>query len=568
MPGLDTSAWFVPDGGFAGAIGQSPYADSPGIGIRLSEISLANSIASLNVEYSPQTYQGNPSQNGPGTLPLAGGTMMWNRMQLLYGTVEVRAKLIGPGIHPTIWLFDARARSSSYAQTPNTPASVPAFAWELDIAEGVPFVYGNTTTLRQNIFGPSDFQNVLTTTVSDYSANWHTYKVVWTPSSVTWFVDGVQTNQVSSGIPNMPMFLIIDIEAADAGSGDVVQANFPQVLEVDYVRAWDQGNNLVFSDDFTGAPAVEVNKMSNLSFLQAVGADGTIGADSSTIEYPSPVTSDSYLVLYALVISPGAVSDVTSVTDSLGNIWEPVRDDHNASGHTVVWHVPVSKPGGGANTVTINFSNAASQSNLKLALLEYTNQFTAGSSPVDTSNSQHDSTGTSYSGTPVTTEFTNETILVFGYTTDNTQGPNGTNGWVGRPVTGLGGEVNFGLMDLDTTAPGTYTPTATFSASEEWAPVTLAIKSTSSGDVYDATIPFIGSIRIVGSAPAGASNPFVGTVKVLASIPSGPPNPYLGNAVIGTPSAGDSNPVLGQVSVVGSAPAGDSDPFLGQVEEA
>lgn len=77
---------------------------------------------------------------------------------------------------------------------------------------------------------------------------------------------------------------------------------------------------------------------------------------------------------------------------------------------------------------------------------------------------------------------------------------------------------------------------------------------------------FLGSVRVVSSAPSGARNSFLGTVKVVGSVPAGSSNPYLGQVVevVSAPS-GDSNPSLGEVVVVSSAPANDTDPFLGSV---
>ncbi len=79
---------------------------------------------------------------------------------------------------------------------------------------------------------------------------------------------------------------------------------------------------------------------------------------------------------------------------------------------------------------------------------------------------------------------------------------------------------------------------------------------------------FMGSVRVLGSAPSGRSNPFLGTVKVISSAPSGVPNPYLGSIAVGSPSGSQSNPDMGEVVVVADVPAGASDPFLGTVSEA
>jgi hypothetical protein len=79
---------------------------------------------------------------------------------------------------------------------------------------------------------------------------------------------------------------------------------------------------------------------------------------------------------------------------------------------------------------------------------------------------------------------------------------------------------------------------------------------------------FLGSVRVLGSAPSGVRNSFLGTVTVVGSAPAGAENPYLGSVVVGTPSGSDSNPSLGEVVVVGSVPAGAADAFLGTVEES
>ncbi len=84
------------------------------------------------------------------------------------------------------------------------------------------------------------------------------------------------------------------------------------------------------------------------------------------------------------------------------------------------------------------------------------------------------------------------------------------------------------------------------------------------GNGGSATV-FLGSVRVLGSAPAGCSNPFLGTVKVVGSAPAGASVPYLGSVVVGTPSGSQTNPSLGEVVEVVSASAGDSDPFLGTV---
>ncbi len=244
---LDTNAWLLPNGGIALAPSGMPYMDSPGVCVQSAQTDLMGSILNLHAIYSSISCPA-AAFGGPYTLPLRAGTIFWKNQLMLYGTVEASVKLMGAGVHTTFWLFDANEQSVVY-QLPPTAIEHD----EVDIAEAAPFVYSDTTTLKQNIFGSSTHQ--LTTTVTDYSTNFHTYKMTWTPTSVTWYVDGVQSNQVLSGLPTHPMFVIMDVEAADAASGDVVMGNFPQNYQVQYVKAWDSTGKLIFQDNFNGASA-------------------------------------------------------------------------------------------------------------------------------------------------------------------------------------------------------------------------------------------------------------------------------------------------------------------------
>ena len=50
------------------------------------------------------------------------------------------------------------------------------------------------------------------------------------------------------------MFPIISMEFEDGAGGVPDPAAFPQTIQVDYVRVWDAGGKLIFSDEFGGAP--------------------------------------------------------------------------------------------------------------------------------------------------------------------------------------------------------------------------------------------------------------------------------------------------------------------------
>jgi hypothetical protein len=115
------------------------------------------------------------------------------------------------------------------------------------------------------------------------------------------------------------------------------------------------------------------------------------------------------------------------------------------------------------------------------------------------------------------------------------------------------GNGNSGVLSSNPPLPGVASP---------------GYSGCSGGNTYDPTKPFIGSVRVLGSAPAGEANDFIGTMRVIGSPPAGEENPYLGSVTVGTPSSGDPNPALGQVVIVSSVPTGADDEYLGQIEES
>lgn len=261
--GLDTTAWFVPEGDILDVWNSADPSAGPFGGCSASQLSISGSNLVNTCIYSASnfTFPGGFGQGGPITVPLKSGTIMWNNMQMLYGTVAARIRFPGNGTHAALWMMGAPSRQTCWQQNPNVTTGLfqnnSAWVNEIDIAETIPFLDGpGFTNVRQNLFDNTQ-STVQHTTVTDYTLNFHEYKVSWTPSAITWFVDGVQTNQLTAGLPNGPMYVIIDIETDQPGIGSVTPANYPTTMLVDYVKAWDQSGTLFFSDDFTGARAFQ-----------------------------------------------------------------------------------------------------------------------------------------------------------------------------------------------------------------------------------------------------------------------------------------------------------------------
>jgi hypothetical protein len=64
---------------------------------------------------------------------------------------------------------------------------------------------------------------------------WHTYGAEWKPGAVTYYYDGKQVGQITTGITSQPMYLILNNAVSDQHGGPIMT---PADMMVDYVRVW------------------------------------------------------------------------------------------------------------------------------------------------------------------------------------------------------------------------------------------------------------------------------------------------------------------------------------------
>jgi beta-glucanase (GH16 family) len=163
-----------------------------------------------------------------------------------YGTVVFRARMLGHAgsTWPAVWLLGAACQTSHTAPytwlsgTSNTAlgyfcpwAYDSSDAAEVDIAEGDS---GTTSTVLENVFNGNTNHACSSPTISDYSQNFHTYELDWSPGSLVFKIDGKATSCgiTGSGVPSHPMFLIIN--AADQRSPST--GDFPNTMTVSYMH--------------------------------------------------------------------------------------------------------------------------------------------------------------------------------------------------------------------------------------------------------------------------------------------------------------------------------------------
>jgi beta-glucanase (GH16 family) len=144
-----------------------------------------------------------------------------------YGRVEVRCRVpSGKGMWPAIWML------------PDPLAWPP----EIDILE----ILGHEP---DKLYMTHHFQDGERKHKShggawkgqDFSKEFHTYTVEWTPAHLIWFVDGVERFRSEDSIPKGKMYILINLAVGGDWPGapdDSTQ--FPTSFEVDYVRVYQK----------------------------------------------------------------------------------------------------------------------------------------------------------------------------------------------------------------------------------------------------------------------------------------------------------------------------------------
>ncbi|WP_317048266.1 glycoside hydrolase family 16 protein [Flavobacterium aurantiibacter] len=154
-----------------------------------------------------------------------------DKFEFTYGKVEARAKLpVGGGTWPAIWMLGA---------------NFPEVGWsncgEIDIMEH----RGNSPgVIHGSLHYPGNFggnANTNTTNVANVSSEFHLYKVVWSPSSIRFYVDDVLFHSFANNnsVPfNSDFFLIMNVAMGGTFGGTVANDFQTATMEVDYIRVY------------------------------------------------------------------------------------------------------------------------------------------------------------------------------------------------------------------------------------------------------------------------------------------------------------------------------------------
>lgn len=149
-----------------------------------------------------------------------------DRFDFTYGYVEIRARVpSGVGLWPAFWLAPASEDSGS----------------EIDVFE----ILGHEPevvymTLHYDDEGGEHQEPGLSYKGPNYSDDYHTYAVHWTPDAVVWYIDGIERARQTEGVPDEPMYLIANLAVGGEWPGSPDDTTrFPASLVIDWIRVYE-----------------------------------------------------------------------------------------------------------------------------------------------------------------------------------------------------------------------------------------------------------------------------------------------------------------------------------------
>ena len=161
-----------------------------------------------------------------------------DKKDFLYGRIDFRAKLPkGQGIWPAFWALGANIKTNPWP-----------FSGEIDIMEMVGGGPGKDNTVHGTVHyedGGHKYIGGSTTLKSgDFYDKFHVFSVVWTATSLKWYVDNEEFYAFDISGPNKdefrrPYFLLINLAVGGNWPGSPNASTvFPQKYIVDYVRVF------------------------------------------------------------------------------------------------------------------------------------------------------------------------------------------------------------------------------------------------------------------------------------------------------------------------------------------
>ncbi|HYK66940.1 MAG TPA: glycoside hydrolase family 16 protein [Streptosporangiaceae bacterium] len=195
-----------------------------------SQVQVRNGTLNLIAQREPTA--GSSSNGSPRTYPCRSGMVTsYPGFQFQYGYIQVVANIpSGQGLWPALWLAAANLHWPPEMDMLEAWGSGRTF-------DGAPYaaMYFHYST-------PTSNNTYIKAIVSPASLaiGWHTFALSWTPTQVTWLVDGRPFMTTTQNIPQQKMYLIANLaEAVNAAAHpNVLPGECNGDLQIRSVTVW------------------------------------------------------------------------------------------------------------------------------------------------------------------------------------------------------------------------------------------------------------------------------------------------------------------------------------------
>jgi len=183
-----------------------------------SQIHVKNGV--LDLVASPKPTAGYNEWGQPKVYDCTSGMVTtFPSFDFTYGFVRITARIpFGKDLWPAFWLVPQN------------------WQWppEIDILEH----WGTSSTARATLHptrGPQQYAVAPTPAINN---GWHTFTLSWTKTRLTWWYDGKQVLTTTTGVPQQPMYLILNLAVDNASPGGC-----NGTLKVKSVNIWVPGQS-------------------------------------------------------------------------------------------------------------------------------------------------------------------------------------------------------------------------------------------------------------------------------------------------------------------------------------
>ncbi len=176
-----------------------------------------------------------------------------NKLAIQYGTIEARIQLpdLADGLWPAFWTLGSNITSVGW------PACGELDIFEMGSADGIASGVVNRrvgSTAHWDINGDYAGYGLSYTSSTDLDGSFHIYRMEWTPTYVSTYIDGIWIWTIDISDPqsfsgeefHAPHFLLLNLAVGGnytgiTDDGSDITATFPAEYRVDWIRIYDNG---------------------------------------------------------------------------------------------------------------------------------------------------------------------------------------------------------------------------------------------------------------------------------------------------------------------------------------